>query len=365
MMKIETSGIKMEFAYLKEKNDQPIARAVRLAHLKFSCPSLKLAKQFLIDFGLSILEEDDQNIFFRGKNASTYCYHLTLAAQAEFLGLALEVSSASELKKLTALPNATEIKTSSYPGGGQYIELTDPAGFTVTALYGQQYFDALPHRAALTMNLDTAQERVNETQRPPVVPAEVLRLGHVVLEVANFEETFKWYQNTFGLIASDVQVFPDGSPSVAFMRLNLRDIPADHHTVAIAQGIFSTYSHSAYEVSDLDAIGMGQRVLREKGWNHAWGIGRHILGSQIFDYWNNPWGQKHEHYCDGDLFDASVPTGIHPISKHAMSQWGAVMPTSFTKPHLTFQHVSETIRHLKNTPDLTLKKMYTLAKIFM
>ncbi len=66
----------------------------------------------------------------------------------------------------------------------------------------------------------------------------------------------------------------------------------------------------------------GERVLREHGWEHAWGIGRHILGSQIFDYWRDPWGDKHEHYCDGDLFTADLPMGLHEVSREAMSQWG-------------------------------------------
>jgi hypothetical protein len=26
-------------------------------------------------------------------------------------------------------------------------------------------------------------------------------------------------------------------------------------------------------------------------------LGRHIPGSQIFDYWKDPWGDKPEHYC--------------------------------------------------------------------
>ena len=54
----------------------------------------------------------------------------------------------------------------------------------------------------------------------------------------------------------------------------------------------------------------------------TWGIGRHILGSQIFDYWQDPWGDKHEHYCDGDLFTADEPTGVHAVSREAMAQWG-------------------------------------------
>lgn len=355
----------MKYAYLKEINNDPIAKAVRLAHLNFSCPDLELGEKFLTDFGLTVVLKNEQEIFFRGKEPSAYCYHLKLAPQAKFIGFAFEVGTLQDLENLAQKTNASDIQKSLLPGGGHYIELIDPAGFNVQVIYGQKISEALPHRPTLTMNLDLNAERINQTQRPPIAPSEVLRLGHIVLEVANFEETFKWYQNTFGLIASDVQIFADGSPGVAFMRLNLGEQATDHHTLALAQGVFSTYSHSAYEVADTDAIGMGQRVLRDRGWNHAWGMGRHILGSQIFDYWNDPWGQKHEHYCDGDLFDHNIETGIHPISKHAMAQWGPLMPSSFTKPHLNTKNITETLKHLKKTPDLTLKKVYTLAKIFM
>ena len=33
-------------------------------------------------------------------------------------------------------------------------------------------------------------------------------------------------------------------------------------------------------------------VLAARGYPHAWGVGRHILGSQIFDYWRDPFGHK-------------------------------------------------------------------------
>ena len=192
----------------------------------------------------------------------------------------------------------------------------------------------------------------------------MIRLGHIVLEVADYQATCAWYTQHLGLIPSDVQVLPDGSPVVAFMRLDLGETPADHHTLALAQGFMPLYSHSAYEVVDADAVGMGQRVLREKGWAHAWGIGRHILGSQIFDYWEDPWGDKHEHYCDGDLFTADQPMGVHPVSREAMSQWGEPMPRSFTRPHFTPAAMLAAVRNLRRSPDLTLEKMLTLARIF-
>jgi hypothetical protein len=93
-------------------------------------------------------------------------------------------------------------------------------------------------------------------------------------------------------------------------------------------------------------------------------MGRHILGSQIFDYWQDPWGDKHEHYCDGDLLTAGLRTGIHPVSRDAMSQWGPPMPASFTRPRMTPAALGALLRNLRRSPDLTFDKLLTLAKLF-
>ena len=58
------------------------------------------------------------------------------------------------------------------------------------------------------------------------------------------------------------------------------------------------------------------------GYRHAWGIGRHIQGSQIFDYWRDPDRLMFEHYADGDVFDASVEPGWLPMSASGLAQWG-------------------------------------------
>jgi len=180
----------------------------------------------------------------------------------------------------------------------------------------------------------------------------------------DYQATSAWYTQHFGLIPSDICVLPDGSPGATFFRLDLGDTPADHHTLAMAQSVVCRYGHSAFELVDPDAVGVGQQVLQNGGWQHSWGIGRHLLGSQIFDYWQDPWGNKHEHYCDGDLFTADVPTGVHAVSREAMAQWGPTMPRSFTKPSFTPASIVALFRNLRRSPDLTLSKLRTLAKIF-
>lgn len=346
------------------RHPAPTVKARQLAYLLFERPDLEQAERFLTDFGLQVAGRSTQAIELRGTDSSPFCYRVARGDKARFAGFGLAVASQDDLVTLARLPGASPLLPSPYPGGGTLVRLTDPSGFTVEAIHGQAPAAPLPHRHELPLNFDTRRRRINDTQRPPVDAPEVLRLGHVVLEVADFQATCGWYTQHFGLIPSDVQVLPDGSPAVVFMRLDLGDVAADHHTLAMAQGFMPAYSHSAYELVDADAVGMGQRILRERGWRHAWGIGRHILGSQIFDYWQDPWGAKHEHYCDGDLFTADVPMGVHPVSREAMSQWGQAMPASFTKPRLDAPALGALLRNLRRSPDLTLKKLITLARLF-
>ena len=342
----------------------PTTKANALTHLIFERPDLREAERFLTDFGLQVAQRDAQQLYFRGTASRPYCYRVQQGKSARFIGMGFSVATRAELEALARLPGASAIAPAAHPGGGSMLSLRDPSGFTVEVIHGQGTVNELPLRGPIHFNLAGSATRVNATQRPPAQPPEVIRLGHCVIEVADYQATSAWYTQHLGLIPSDVQVLPDGSPAVCFFRLDLGDTPADHHTLAMAQGFMATYSHSAYEVVDADAVGMGQRVLRERGWKHAWGIGRHILGSQIFDYWNDPWGAKHEHYCDGDLFTAERPTGVHPVSRDAMSQWGQPMPASFTKPRLTPTAIAELLRNLRRSPDLSVKKLITLAKLF-
>ena len=346
------------------RHPQPTVKAQALAHLIFERPDLEQTERFLADFGLKPAYRDSGSLYMRGTAPAPYCYRVHYAEQPRFVGLGLTLASRRDLEHIAQVPGASSIEPFPGPGGGDRVRLQDPSGFLVEAIHGQQPVEAMPHRGALPFNLVDVTPRINATQRPPVAPPEVIKLGHVVLEVADYQATCAWYTRHFGFIPSDVQVLPDGSPAVTFLRLDLGDSPADHHTLAIAQGFMAAYSHSAYELVDADAVGMGQRVLRERGWKHAWGIGRHILGSQIFDYWQDPWGDKHEHYCDGDLFTADHSTGVHAVSPDAMSQWGQRMPKSFTKPSLDLASLGALLRNLRRSPDLTLRKLITLTRMF-
>ena len=84
-----------------------------------------------------------------------------------------------------------------------------------------------------------------------------------------------------------------------------------------------------------------------------------MLGSQIFDYWRDPWGQKHEHYADGDLFDAAQLPGYHVLDRAGLYQWGPDLPDDFIDAKLTPRRLVNVLKLAVNDRP-RLKKMLAL-----
>jgi len=162
-------------------------------------------------------------------------------------------------------------------------------------------------------------------------PAHVARLGHVVLGVSDISRTWAWYQSRFGLLLSDDVRAPNGDVAALFIRCDRGDRLVDHHMLNFASipGVPPQFHHCAYEVADLDDLMAGSNHLTAVGYRHDWGIGRHFLGSQVFDYWRDPWGHRIEHWTDGDVFDASSPVNVTDIAMMLGHQWGPPSPPDF------------------------------------
>jgi catechol-2,3-dioxygenase len=171
--------------------------------------------------------------------------------------------------------------------------------------------------------------RLNARKRLTKGPSHVKRLGHCVLNVKNFRESEAWYKSRFGLITSDEINL--GSPEQAlgaFLRCDRGPIPSDHHTMFLLGNRQAGFNHAAFEVGDFDDLMCGHDWLKEKGRQHEWGVGRHLLGSQIFDYWRDPWGHTLEHWTDGDLLDAGWGSRTSSFEEVIATQWGPMPPST-------------------------------------
>ncbi len=332
----------------------PVARAVDIAHVRFSRADVARQAAFLTDFGLTQSGAAEGWTALSGRGGYGPCYLLQSGGD-RFCGLGLAVGSHAELERLAALPGASPIERALCWPEGEQVRLTDPAGNPVYALFGPVRVPVLP-RASLSHNIDGELRRLNAMQRPPVQAATVLRLGHAVLAVVDFFRCVRWYMDHFGLIASDIQTIGDGDPALVFMRCDRGDTPTDHHTLVIAQNVVNGFSHCAFECLDIDDIAMGQEWLHARGWKHAWGLGRHLLGSQIFDYWRDPVGTKHEHFIDSDKFTADRQVDVSPLTSGGLYQWGPPVPADFEKPRMTAGLLWKAVRNIRRSDELSFAR---------
>lgn len=331
-----------------------LGRAVELAFLRWERCRLAPVECFWRDFGLHIVSASSERVVARGAGAAPCVAIVERGPRNRFVGPAFRMSEDTDLERYVDQLGAHWLAPESIPGGGRGIELFDPSGRSVWLLQGQRQVECVPLRDPLVSTTNTAQQapRVNRTVRAPIEPARVVRLGHVVLQTVDFPRLADWYLRVLGLIPTDVQYLADGSPNLAFCRLDLGEHPADHHTLVLVGAVEEKYEHSAYEVVDLDALGQGQQVLRAQGHRHMWGIGRHVLGSQLFDYWFDPDGFEHEHYTDGDVFTSDFETHYSPLEFGSLWAWGDDAPVSMKpkKSLRTLVHVLGLLRRKAITP---------------
>lgn len=330
---------------IRLQRPEPITRIADIAYVRFEKPDLDVAERFLVDFGLVRVERSAKRLCMRGTGPLPCVYEAVLGPTSRYVGAAFVAASRADLDALAAATGARVEPHDARLGGGACVTLTDPAGASVTVVHGLHVRAAAESEPSAPTNTPNEKNRVNGGVRPELRPAAIVRLGHVVLQRVDFRANVDWYMRHLGLIPTDVQCLDDGAPNLAFLRCDRGATPADHHTVVVFGGIADSYGHSAYEVADIDALGMGQQVLKAGGWKHLWGIGRHLLGSQLFDYWRDPWGDEMEHYADGDVFDASVPTGYHPFDPELLWQWGQDLPADFG-PQLTLSTLVDVAREL-------------------
>ena len=181
------------------------------------------------------------------------------------------------------------------------------------------------------MNPATGRRRLGRTIRLKPQPSSVMRLGHVALLVADFAKAHAFYTEVLGFKTSDTYwAGVEANTIAAFMHCGLGEQWTDHHTVALiaAPDGRSRFDHSAFEVLDLDDVMHGGEYLKAKGYAHSWGVGRHIQGSQIFDYWRDPFGHKIEHWTDGDRVNDDYPSQRSPMDGR-LAQWAPPLTPEF------------------------------------
>ncbi len=295
-----------------------------IAHVRFAAPDVSLMRLFLEDFGMGCFEAGGR-LYGRGADGRPFV-HVTEPGEAKFLAVGFRAETIADLGKL-AVHEGAKVEDLVEPGGGKIVRLTDPDGYSVEIVAGQLKAEETGRFADQPRNTAMVRSRQRSAVRLEPGPAHVRRIGHAVLKVRDFRLSEKWYKERFGFLTSDEVEAAANVPVGAFMRCDRGAKLADHHTLFLAQlpGALGLL-HAAFEVANLDDLMLGHQHLKAKKRESAWGVGRHIIGSQIFDYWKDPFGNELEHWTDGDLFTAADRPQKMPMSALLAVQWGSPHP---------------------------------------
>lgn len=307
---------------------------IKVADITFGrlqSPDLDLAEEFLTDFGMVKVDRTNDRLFMRGTGTDPVI-HITHLGDAKFLGLGFRTNNMDDLEKAAKLDGASEIEDLDAPGGGKVVRLTDPHGYSVEIVGGQEQAEEIIVPRFKVNSVDNKDVRAGELTRIPPGPSHVKRVGHAVIMTTDLRGGTNWYRDTLGLVSSD-EVYVEGDQEkviATFNRIDAGEDYVDHHTFLCVQGEKIGLNHISFEVHDIDDVAMGHAHLRDKEkYDHMWGMGRHVLGSQVFDYWCDPWGRVHEHWTDSDRLNNKNPGNMIPVEEGFNSQWGEPVPERF------------------------------------
>ena len=309
-------------------------KLVKLAHMRYQHPDFVKITKFLKDFGMYIVKETDDKIWWRGYGNDQYVYYAQKGPEKRFLGGTFEVESMEELEKATKLPGAGDIEQmKDAPGGGYFLTVHDPEGFPINLMYGQRPATRGDLPEKIIQNYEVEKHRIRKFNRFTPGPAAVHKLGHYGYCVQNFQDQLEFYTHNFNIVPTDFLHVPtdDGKTKdvAVFMHVDRGEDPVDHHTLFMATNPTTHVHHASFEVHDFDTQQLGHQWLAKQNYTSVWGVGRHVLGSQIFDYWWDTTGNMIEHYADGDLVNRDTPIGWRGAGDESLAVWGPEVPSWF------------------------------------
>jgi catechol 2,3-dioxygenase-like lactoylglutathione lyase family enzyme len=308
----------------------PTIKAKDVAFGRLAAPDLDQMEEFLTDFGMVRSARTPTALYMRGTGVDGFL-HVTHLGEPRFIGVAFVAAHEDDLKTLSKLPGATGIEHMDEPGGGQRVRLTEPNGYQVEVIHGRQTLAPIAVARQEINSTKVPLNRKGELMRIPAGPSRPHRIGHVVMGSPKMQETVQWFRTTLGMVGSDDVYAGDKSNLIgSFNRLDRGDDYVDHHAFFCIQSPTAGVNHFSYEVQDIDDVFMGHAHLAKKSkYEHMWGIGRHLLGSQVYDYWADPWGRVHEHWADSDRLNVQSPTNLLSAEEALVSQWGDPPPEKF------------------------------------
>ena len=267
-----------------------------LKYFAFAVPDPEVGKEFYTDFGLvgenvgdtvvmrCVGRDQEQVVLLDGVKRKRL-HHISLGTAADEI----------DALKRNLEARDVALQDPPYDGAPDGLWFDDPDGVLVNV----QVADDAPAREepepVVNVRGHIHRHNVRGVPEDPYL-ARPMRLGHILLFTRNVPDKVDFYTDVLGMKLSDTM----GGDIVAFLR---NGNASDHHVIALAKSENPGFHHGSFDFGSVDDIGVAVANMLDKGRKHCWGFGRHVIGSNYFHYFRDPWGSLVEHFADIDFID--------------------------------------------------------------
>jgi len=291
----------------------------RLASLTIGVPEPEPVRAFYREFGLAETEPGRFDTADGGEQL-----RIERAPRRRLLALTVGVDDADDLGRSGAALAQLGVAAER---SGNTLRVREPLTDVVVTLAIQPRL-AQKATAPLPTNGPGRSVRVDARSAAAVAPTEKPRprkLSHVVTTSTDPVASRRFFVEGLGFRVSDeVPAF-----GASFLRCS-----TDHHNVLLQPGPFAFLHHTAWEMDDVDAVGRAAAAMvAADPARHAWGLGRHAIGSNYFWYLRDPAGNFAEYTSDLDVIvDAEAWKVASAVPADGLAAWGPPVPRSFLAP---------------------------------
>jgi len=290
-----------------------------LDHFALRVPDLNVAASFYEAFGLSVARVGE--VLTLKCAGSGHVWGRVVQGAVKGLAWLSFGCSDTDYRGLLRQLEATGAQRQDGPreaesGGSWY---TDPDGNLLQVKVGPK---VSPSSRRAPLPAPAERLRGVEGGRRGAPRVRPTRLSHVLLFSHDVPRQTAFYSETLGLGIADT--------SLDLLSFLYGQQGSDHHLLAFAKSARHGFHHAAWDVSSTEECGLGGMQMREAGYKQGWGVGRHGVGSNHFQYVRDPWGS----YCEYSSGIDFIPAGsVWQAGQHdpieALCYWGPPLPESF------------------------------------
>lgn len=288
-------------------------------HYAFSVPDPEIGRQFFEDFGLEAVDHSDRLSFRCAGRGLDQVVLLPGSSKKQLHHLSFGTGT-DELPELRARLEASgvDLLDPPYDGAASGIWFLDPECNLVNVSPGGP---PLPRAVQLPdFNGPSRIERRAVMGCPErgrsVSPT---RLMHCIIFSRDTNRLSDFYINVLGMRLSDTV----GGDFARFLRTSG---DSDHHVLGILKSESRGFHHACFEVESIDMLVLGAQAMVGSGHRHVWGLGRHVVGSNLFQYFRDPWGSMTEYSIDIDFIPEDAEWRPRDWGKDGMFLWATDGP---------------------------------------